>query len=250
MNKTLTRLTLAATLAAPQLASAEFISVYAGAEGWRLDPTASFGANQQQSAAFDFSDETASNFYIGLEHPIPLIPNIKIRKDSIDIGGQTTLTSNFTLNGKTYNVNDRIDSAIKLEQTDVILYWELLDLDLFSFDFGINAKYIDTDLAANDGTTLTTDNFKGWVPMAYVAAEVSFPGLPISLWTEGSYASYSDDRFYDARAAVKYTLVETLPMDLTVSVGYRALEVDIDDLDDVFADIDFTGYYAGVELRF
>jgi outer membrane protein len=251
MQKKLTGLSLAATLIptliAPQLANADVLSVYGGIESWRADPTGTFGDSQLTSASFNFDDQTATNFYLGFEHPMPLIPNLKLRKDSIDLAGQATVTG-FVLGGKP--LTGTVDSTVKLEQTDLILYWELLDLDLFSFDVGFNAKYIEADLSADDGTTRATDSFKGWVPMAYLAAEVSLPGLPLSLWTEGSYISYSGDTFYDARAAIKYTLIDSLPMDLSLSLGYRAFELKVDDLDDVFADMDFTGYYAGMELRF
>jgi len=250
MRNTLTGITLATALLAPQLASADFLSVYGGIEGWHVEPNASFGDNQSNSADFNLNKETATGFYIGFEHPVPLIPNIKLRRDSLDSDGQTTLTSNFVLDGVTYTGGDTVATTVELQQSDVIIYWELLDLDLLSFDFGLNAKHINVDLTATDGTTSTAENFKGWIPMGYAAAEVGIPGLPLSIWAEGSYIGYSGDKFYDARAAVRYTLVETLPMDLTLSVGYRALVVDVDDLDGVFADIDFNGYYAGVEVRF
>lgn len=253
MRNTLTGLSLAATLTSalitPQMANADVLSVYAGVESWRADPTGVIGDSQLTSASFNFDDETATNFYIGLEHPIPLIPNLKLRKDSIDVGGQAAVTG-FELGGTT--LNGTVDATINLEQTDVILYWELLDLDLFSLDLGLNAKHIDTSLTAIEPTvpTSASDSFDGWVPMAYLAAEVSLPGLPISLWTEGSYISYSGDKFYDARAALKYNLIDSLPMDLSFSLGYRAFVLQVDDLDDAYADIDFSGYYAGMELRF
>ncbi len=252
MRNTLTGITLATALLAPQLASADFLSLYGGIEGWRVDPNAAFGDNQQNSAAFNLNNDTATGFYIGFEHPVPLIPNIKLRRDTLDADGQTRLTGQFTLGGETYNATDTLATTIDLQQTDVIIYWELLDLDLLSFDIGLNAKHIDVDLTAvkQDGTDPTSESFSGWIPMGYAAAEVGIPGLPLSLWAEGSYISYSGDKFYDARAALRYLLIETLPMDLTLSVGYRALVVDVDDLDGVFADIDFNGYYAGVEVRF
>ncbi|MFT5722824.1 MAG: outer membrane protein [Motiliproteus sp.] len=250
MRHTLTGISLATILLTPQLAFADFLSVYAGVEGWRVDPTATYGDNPQDSAAFNLSNETATGFYLGFEHPVPLIPNIKLRRDSLDTAGQATLTRNFTLNGTTYSSNSTVATTLELQQSDVILYWELLDLDLLSLDLGLNAKYIDLELTADDGVTVETENAKGWVPMAYAAAEISIPGLPLSVWTEGSYIGYGSDQFYDARAALKYTLVETLPMDLVLSLGYRTLVVDVEDLDGVFADIDFKGYYAGLEVRF
>ena len=250
MKKTLTGLSMAASLLVPQIASADFLSVYGGVEGWRAESTGIVGDSQSNSASFNFDDETTTSFYIGLEHPIPLIPNLKLRKDSIDLTGQATV-SGFQLGGTT--LNGLVNSTINLDQTDVILYWELLDLDLFSFDFGVNAKYVESNqvvVDSSDPINSAQDSFDGWVPMAYLAAEVSLPGLPLSLWTEGSYVSYSGDKFYDARAAIKYTLIDSLPMDLSFSLGYRAFVLQVDDLDDVFADFDFNGYYAGMELRF
>ncbi|MEH6825262.1 MAG: TIGR04219 family outer membrane beta-barrel protein [Motiliproteus sp.] len=247
MRNTLTGITLAAALLAPQLASADFLSIYAGVEGWRVDdPTGAFGDSEQSSAAFNLNNETAAGFYVGFEHPIPLIPNVKLRRDSIDTEGQTT--SSFRLNDENFTTS--VNSSIELQQTDVIIYWELLDLDIASFDFGINAKHIDLDLKASDADSSETEHASGWIPMAYASAEVGIPGLPLSVWAEGSYIGYSDNKFYDARAAIKYTLIETLPMDLTLSVGYRALVIDTDDLDNVYANLDFSGSYAGLEVRF
>ena len=251
MKKALAGASLLASAFIPQLAQADFLSVYAGVESWRVEPTGLFGDTQQTTATFNFDKETSTGFYLGLEHPIPVIPNIKLRRDKIDTEGRTVLTGTFTLNGVNYSATDIIDTQVSLEQTDVVAYWELLDLDLFSLDIGLNAKHIDTSLRAVDQTAkLATDNFKGWVPMGYAAAEVSLPTIPLSLWGEGSYIGYSGDKFYDARAAIKYRLIDILPMELALSVGYRVLKVDVDDLDDVFADIEYDGYYAGMELRF
>ena len=53
------------------------LGVYAGAQGWDMAAEGNYGF-QNEELNYRFEDETQNRFYIALEHPIPVIPNIKI----------------------------------------------------------------------------------------------------------------------------------------------------------------------------
>ena len=41
-----------------------------------------------------------------------------------------------------------------------------------------------------------------------------------------------------------------LAIDLTLQLGYRAVTLELDDLDDIYSDLEFKGIYAGLEVHF
>jgi len=45
-------------------------------------------------------------------------------------------------------------------------------------------------------------------------------------------------------------LIESLAIDLTFQIGYRAITLELDNLDNVYADLEFKGFFAGLEVHF
>lgn len=225
--------------------------VYVGAQAWQTDTSGGF-ADTNNTANFSFDDETNSSVYIALEHPVPFLPNVKINQTTLDNSGVTTLDSSFTFDGQLYTANSEVATDIDLTSTDLILYYELFDNDLVSFDLGINAKYIDGALLVNDRASATqgSADFSGIVPMAYSKIQVGLPFTGLSAYAEGSYLSFDDHELSDYQVAVAYSFIESIAIDMTVQLGYRDVTVDIEDLDDVYADMEFDGVFAGLELHF
>ncbi|MEQ3639997.1 MAG: TIGR04219 family outer membrane beta-barrel protein [Alteromonas sp.] len=225
--------------------------VYVGAQAWQTDTSGGF-ADTNNTANFSFDDETNSSVYIALEHPVPFLPNVKINQTTLDNSGVTTLDSSFTFDGQLYTANSEVATDIDLTSTDLILYYELFDNDLVSFDLGINAKYIDGALLVNDRASATqgSADFSGIVPMAYSKIQVGLPFTGLSAYAEGSYLSFDDHELSDYQVAVAYSFIESIAIDMTVQLGYRNVTVDIEDLDDVYADMEFDGVFAGLELHF
>ncbi len=75
------------------------------------------------------------NFPLAFEHPIPFIPNAKIRYVNLD-----TQTKSETLGQANYNVD--------LDHSDFILYYELLD-NIVSVDAGLGATVLNGDITAS-----------------------------------------------------------------------------------------------------
>ena len=141
---------------------------------------------------------------------------------------------------------------IELYATDLILYYELFDNDLISFDVGLNAKYIDGAFFVEDtdSDTQSSGDFTGVVPMVYSKVQVGLPFTGLAAYAEGSYLSFDDHELSDYQVAVTYSFIESIAIDMTVQVGYRNVTVDIEDLDDIYADMEFDGVFAGLELHF
>ncbi|NDV92573.1 TIGR04219 family outer membrane beta-barrel protein [Alteromonas sp. 345S023] len=225
--------------------------VYAGAQAWQTDTTGGF-ADSSSTANFNFDDETNSSLYIAFEHPVPLVPNVKVVHTTLDNNGTTTLDSSFSFDGELYTANSEVNTITELEATDLILYYELFDNDLVSFDVGLNAKYIDGAFYVEDtaSDTQSSGEFSGVIPMVYSKVQVGLPFTGLAAYAEGSYLSFDDHELSDYQVAVTYSFIESIAVDMTVQLGYRNVTVDIEDIDDVYADMEFDGVFAGLELHF
>jgi outer membrane protein len=193
-----------------------------------------------------YRDTRPYNFYLQLEHPLPLLPNARLNRSVMDesASGQLTRTVNF--GGSTFTLGETVDSTAEVTQTDIILYYSISDT-VASVDVGINAKYLDSsaslsgNLAGNE-----TANISGWVPMLYAGVGVDLPLTGLSIGADGSYTGYQGSRLYDLNLRASYTTDWHIGADL----GYRRMKLNLDDFDDSYSDIEFDGPYAGVFVTF
>jgi len=252
MKKTALSIGLVAICASFSSHADTLLGLYVGAQAWNMETSGGF-SDDGSNVSFNFEDEAKPSYYAAFEHPIPLIPNIKVQRTDMDTNGDVTLNSNFTFGGELFSINTDVISDVQLSSTDIILYYELFDNDLISFDVGINAKYIDGELlviAKDDATLSGREEFSGPVPMLYSRLAVGIPLTGFGAFVEGSFLSIDDHTLTDYQAAITYSLMENLAIDVTFQVGYRAFTLELEDLDDIYSDLEFKGAYAGLEVHF
>lgn len=232
-------------------AFADILGARFGAGMWDHDPSGSIryqttgtSTNADLKNDLNLEDDKEGYFYALVEHPVPLIPNIKVMQTSLTSSGSGTINTTFDYGGTTYQSNNNITSELVLDHTDVTLYWQLLD-NVVSFDFGLTAKMVDAEatLIGDDGTE--QNSFDGIVPMGYLGVGVTpWPGLEFRV--EGNALDIGDSSLTDVTARVSYTTSYLLG----IEAGYRSLEMELDDLDDVYANMKFDGPFLGVYLDF
>ncbi len=195
----------------------------------------------------DFKWKKESDVFAKLyiEHPIPLLPNIKLGYSSFGHSGSGILNKNIKFSNQTYNATGKIDSTFDLDMYDLTLYYELVDVGL-DLDLGVNVKYIDGSVSAKGvgGTPPKPINestsFSVPVPMIYAKVRVPIPATDISLQAEGNYISYSSNQFYDFEAGVRYSFA----LGVGLEGGYKTMKLKLDDVDDLTLDTTFSGAYA------
>lgn len=227
------------------------LGVYAGAQVWDMETQGGF-ADQTTLTQFNFDAQTNGAFYVALEHPVPLVPNVKVKRTQMDTEGSTLLTTSFTFDGELFTANTNVDTVIDLTATDFILYYEIFDNDLFSVDIGINGKNVDGTLVvdAPDSGITARQSFSGIVPMGYSRLAFGLPFTGLGVYAEGSYLAIDDSKVSDIEVALTYSFIESLALDLTLQLGYRDTTVELDDLDDTYTDLGFDGIFAGIEFHF
>ena len=178
-----------------------------------------------------------------LEHPVPVLPNIRVVYNSLSYSGKGSV-SNLRFGDKTFSgpIATKLDADI----VDGTLYYEILD-NWISFDLGLNAKYIDaTTEVKSDALGNSKADFSVVLPTLYAKARFDIPTTDISFQAEGDIITYSSNTLYDLSLSARYIFF----MGLGVEAGMKLIKFKLDDVDDVTADIDFSGIYASLVWDF
>ncbi len=246
---------IAASLAALFCTSAKadtLLGLYIGGHVWANQADGSFGEGETNQAAFDFNDENQGGFFVALEHPIPLIPNIKIASTTLDTVGATTISDSFTFEGITYNANSTLDTTFDASYVDYTFYYEVLDNDLVTFDFGITARDLNSQINVEEAASLQSSDLSvsGIIPLFYVNTIIGLPFTGFNVFAEANFLSYDSNTVYDYQIGVSYELLDNLAVDLDLTLGYRAVKLALNDIDDLYSDLTFDGVFAGAIVHF
>ena len=245
-----------ATLLSANVQADTLLGLYIGGHIWANQADGAFGEGEgaENQASFDFDDETQGSFYVALEHPIPLIPNIKIASTTLDTVGDGTISGSFTFGGETYTANSALDTTFDVSYVDYTFYYELFDNDLLTFDLGLTARDLDSQINVIgdiDGTTTSTDlSASGIIPLLYVNTIVGLPFTGFNVFAEANFLSFDDNTIYDYQVGVSYELLDNLAVDLDLTLGYRAVKLELDDIDNLYSNVDFNGVFAGAVVHF
>jgi outer membrane protein len=193
-----------------------------------------------------YRDTQPENYYLQLEHPLPLLPNTRIDRSEIDESASGQMTRTINYGGSTFTLGETVDSTMEFSHTDIILYYSILDT-VANVDVGINARYLDgTANLTGNLTGNETASVSGWVPMLYAGIGIDLPLTGLSVGADGSFSGYQDSSLYDLNLRASYTTDWHFGADL----GYRRMKLDLDDFDGSYADIEFDGPYAGIFATF
>ena len=246
---------LAASFAALISSNAQadtLLGLYIGGQVWANTASGSFGQGDDNQSTFGFDDEYHGSYYVAFEHPIPLIPNAKISKTNLDVAGGTTINSDFSFGSITYNANTQLDTVLEASYIDYTLYYEFFDNDLLTFDFGLTARDLDTYITVVEPLTNTESDLSasGYIPMVYLSTIIGLPFTGFNVFAEGNFVSYDSQTIYDVQAGVSYELLDNLAVDVDLTIGYRIVKLELDDLDGFYSDLTFDGAFAGVIVHF
>ena len=257
MKKILTMGMIASSLLISQ-ANADFLRVEMGAGAWDYKASGTMSYRDNARRAFgDYrsSEPSNNNMYVWMliKHPVPLVPNLRVEYTKVrDSGSAFGRFEDFTTDGIT------VDAKYELKQYDIIPYYNILDnLMWTTIDLGIDIKIIDASYYAynvkvgnNPIPTTYHDQDTVALPLAYARGRVEIPGTNIGLEADGKYVTYDGSTVYDLRAKVDYSF-DFGVVEPGLEVGYRVQKFDLKTDDDKKQlNVDFSGFYAGLMLRF
>jgi len=229
-------------------ASADFIGVYTGAAYWSPSFGGEFRSEDSNTGMIDVDDDLsysadpANSFYLAFEHPIPLLPNVRIERTNLAHSSDSTLSRTIEFNGKSYTQGSDINSNFDLTHTDWTAYYEFLDDTLWlSLDAGVTLRVFDGKVRIeNEDLGLNV-----FTPMMYGKADVFIPGTDLSVGGMINYINIGDVIMADRRAYIAYES----PFRVGAELGYRSFDFEIDSIDNLDADFSASGFYGAVTLH-
>ena len=230
-------------LAAP-LASADIVGAGASVNYWDSELSGDAGTNGDivdLDNTLNLDSDTNANASVYFEHPVPVIPNIRLNYTLIEQSGQGTLSANFD----GISASADVQSDLDLEQLDLTLYYEVVD-NWANLDLGITARDIDGELLVQEvgGGQASQTEIDGVIPMGYLAARFDLPFTGVSVGGEGNFISYDGDSINDYSLYGQYEFAM-----LQVRAGYRQLAIDYEDDDDRL-DVDIDGPFISAGVAF
>lgn len=239
MKKTLLATALLGLCVATSAQAATVVGFKMGADYWQADTSGSFADKGQPQQNFDYDSSAQGSYWIAVEHPLPLIPNIKVRENSLDQKGSGAYANNF---------EGRVTVNTDLSNTDFILYYELLDNDILSVDLGAAYKLMNGSLRVQDAGHPEQKDVDSGIVMAYASAELGMPGLGLFGFAD-LMQGLNETNVHDFAIGLGWGFDGTA-VDLRLRVGYREFVFDANNFSGVSADTKFDGYFAGVEIAF
>jgi len=230
-------------------AQAEFIGLNIGANHWTPDLTGSFGGNSVGDTTINLKtdlglDEPApSNIVLILEHPVPLLPNVKYQNFDLDSSGSSN-PGGLDFNGT--NFPGAINSTFDLSHDDIVLYYELLD-NWVSLDFGLDLKVFDGQVELADSISTETVTVDDTVPLVYISArfDLPFSGFYIGADINNNFNT-GDGRAEDSSIMLGYESGSGLG----IEGGIKKFSLELDDINNINADLEYDGIYLNGYFHF
>lgn len=220
--------------------------LYAGAGIWHAGPGGHLGSTAADVDTLGFSTESNAFAYAAVEHPVPLLPNVKLQHSRLASRGEGTLSGEFRLDEVEFSAGEPVSTDLDLTHTDAVLYYELLD-NVVSLDLGLTIRVFDghARVASHDRSLNESVDIDLAIPAAY--GRVLF-GLPrgFSLGAAANIVGYSGNSLTDLAAYVAYSYESAV--DVGAELGYRRFGVRLDD--DAETDVEMGGPYVTATLHF
>ena len=234
---------------APVAAQADLLfTVGAKASVWDAEPTGQMDDGVSvEDDGLNLGSENGQQLTVFFEHPLPFIPNLKLKQTSLELDGNGNIDAQFG----DVTFNDDVTSNIDLSHNDLTLYWGVpLPLPFVDINFGLTARQFDGTAEVTSNTLLGPSesvDLDFVLPLAYGELKVNTP-FGIYAAADINYLGMGDNKLSDMSAVIGYDLPVPV-VDIGLEAGYRSmtLQTDKDDTD-IAADVDVKGMFFGASL--
>jgi len=245
----LSRLGLLATLtAAPVIASADIAGLSAVVGTWQSSPSGTLGSTSiSLENTLNFDDENSNYLFIALEHPIPLLPNLRLSRTSLEWTGQGTVPAGTRLDEVVFPIDQAVAAELDLSHTEVTFYYEVLD-NVIDLDLGLTARMFDGEASLIGATQQERVELDAVIPMLYGKAGIDLPFSGLSAAVSGNWINVNEFHLIDWSAELNYDFSIAPTLEAGLSIGYRSMLIEIDAQDELQSDAEFDGLFIGLRL--
>ena len=243
------RLGLMATLtAAPIFASADIAGLYVGAGVWQSSPAGTLGNTSiSLDNTLNFEEENSNYLFIALEHPIPLLPNLRLSRTDLEWAGKGTVSAGTSLDEVVFPIDQAVAADLDLSHTEITFYYEVLD-NVIDLDVGLTARMFDGEASLVGAVQEERVELDAVIPMLYGKAGIDLPFSGLSAAVSGNWINVNEFHLIDWSAELNYDFSIAPTLEAGLSIGYRSMLIEIDDQDELQSDAEFDGLFIGLRL--
>ncbi len=230
-------------------ASADFIGLNIGASQWEPSISGSFNSLNNPPinlvTELGLDDPSSSSFRLIIEHPIPMLPNIKYQRFELDSSGSVS-NADFVFDDVTFSGN--ITSTFDLTHDDIVLYYELLD-NWISLDFGLDLKLFDGEVELIETLSPTTNAriiIDETIPLLYLSARFALPFSGFYIGADINSISIGDSTVEDSTIMLGYESGSGLGLE----GGIKKFSLELDDANNLSSDLEYDGIYLNGYIKF
>lgn len=188
----------------------------------------------------NLDSDSNANSTLYLEHPIPVLPNVRVNYTQIQLDGTGQVSVDF--DGISAGAN--VQSELDIQQLDLTLYYEVLD-NWVNLDLGLTARDLSGELTVSESAANKSETkIDAVVPMGYLAARFDLPFTGVSVGAEGNFISFDGDSVHDFNAYGQYEISV-----LQLRAGYRQMAIDYEDDSDRL-DVELDGPFISAGVAF
>jgi len=232
-------------------AHADFVGFSIGAAYWAPSLSGDFNSDGESdidlSDDLDIDDPSQSSLVLSLEHPIPILPNIRYQNIDLDSDGRSALSGDITFEGETYTAGETVRSTFDLSHDDIVLYYEVLD-NWVNLDVGLDLKRFDgkVSMVGSTNTATSSIDIDETLPLLYLSARFDLPFSGFYVGADISSFSIDDSSADDLTLKLGYES----DSGLGIEGGVKTFSLELDDADDLDTDIEYDGAYVNGYFHF
>lgn len=232
-------------------AHADFVGFKIGAEYWGPSLSGTFSSTGETD--IDLSDDlgvddpSPSSLVLTLEHPVPVLPNIRYRGIELDSKGNKPLTRDIVFDGQTYSAGETVSTNFDLTHDDVVLYYELMD-NWVSLDFGLDVKVFDGEVSmvGSSNTVTSRIDVDETIPLLYLSARFDLPFSGFYVGADISNISIGDSGAEDATILLGYES----DIGLGIEGGLKTFSLELDDVNELNSNLEYDGAFINGYFHF
>lgn len=211
---------------------ADTAGIHLGLGQWQTDFSGSLAGISDNDLNFKQANNGA--MYLAVEHPIPLLPNVRLSYQVLEQKGSTNL--------QTVVAQPKID----ISYTDAVFYYELLD-NWISFDLGLGLRYYDgTSTLVAGGVQVEDIKVDVYLPTLYADANFDLPLTGLAVGANFNGGSLNDTEYTEMSARVSYMFDSVV--DFGAELGYK--QKNLTRIKGLDLDGDFSGPYFMLKAHF
>lgn len=222
-----------------------------GLSNWSPELSGDFNSDGDDaidlSDDLDIGDPSHSSLVVSIEHPVPLLPNVRYQSIDLDSDGRNRLSSSIRFDGETYAANETVRTRFDLSHDDIVLYYEVLD-NWINLDVGLDLKRFDgqVSISGSSNTTRSSIDIDATVPLLYLSARFDLPFSGLYIGADISSFSIDDSSAEDMTLKLGYLS----DIGLGIEGGIKTFSLELDDADDLDTDIEYDGLFVNAFFNF